>query len=125
MIYGIGYDIVECKRIKDSIERLGDRFKNKIYTQVEQEYCNSFKNKEYTHYAVRFAAKEAFSKAIGTGLRDGFKFTELGVVNKTSGQAELILTGKTKVKYGHLKIHLTMSHTDNLAVANVILEIIE
>jgi holo-[acyl-carrier protein] synthase len=125
MIYGIGHDIVECKRIEGSIQRLGDRFKNKIYTETEQKYCDSFKNKEYPHYAARFAAKEAFSKAIGTGLRDGFKFKEVGVVNKESGQPELILSGKTKEKYGHLKAHLTMSHTDNNAVANVILEMIE
>lgn len=122
MIYGIGHDIVETERIKGSIERLGDRFKRKIYTNLEKEYCDKFNEKAHLHYAARFAAKEAFSKAIGTGLRDGFKFTEVGVKNLPSGQPEIILTGGMKEKYGHLKSNLTISHTDNNAVAIVILE---
>lgn len=122
MIYGIGHDIVETERIKKSIDRLGDRFKNKIFTEVEKEYCEKFKGKAHLHYAARFAAKEAFSKAIGTGLRDGFKFTEVGVKNLPSGKPELILTGKTAEKYGILTSNLTISHTDSNAVAIVILE---
>lgn len=122
MIYGIGHDLVECSRIKSSLEKLGDRFKNKIYTQVEQDYCNQFKLNDYLHYAARFAAKEAFSKAIGTGLRDGFKFTEVGVENQKSGQPKIVLSGSMLDKYGHLKAHLTMSHSETNAVAIVILE---
>ncbi len=122
MIYGIGHDLVECSRIKGSLEKLGDRFKNKIYTQVEQDYCNQFKLNDYLHYAARFAAKEAFSKAIGTGLRDGFKFTEVGVENQKSGQPKIVLSGSMLDKYGHLKAHLTMSHSETNAVAIVILE---
>ncbi len=122
MIYGIGHDLVETSRIKNSIESLGDRFKNKIYTEIEKEYCNQFKLNDYLHYAARFAAKEAFSKAIGTGLRDGFKFTEVGVVNQKSGQPKIVLTGSMLEKYGHLKSHLTMSHSNSNAVAVVILE---
>lgn len=122
MIYGIGHDLVECSRIKGSLEKLGDRFKNKIYTQFEQDYCNQFKLNDYLHYAARFAAKEAFSKAIGTGLRDGFKFTEVGVENQKSGQPKIVLSGSMLDKYGHLKAHLTMSHSETNAVAIVILE---
>jgi holo-[acyl-carrier protein] synthase len=125
MIYGIGHDLVETSRIKGSLEKLGDRFKNKIYTDIEKQYCDSFKLNDYLHYAARFAAKEAFSKAIGTGLRDGFKFTEVGVVNQKSGQPKLVLTGATLEKYGHLKSHLTMSHSETNAVAIVILELPE
>lgn len=122
MIYGIGHDLVETSRIKNSLEKLGDRFKRKIYTEVEQNYCDQFKLNDYLHYAARFAAKEAFSKAIGTGLRDGFKFTEVGVVNQKSGQPKIVLTGSMLEKYGHLKSHITMSHSDTNAVAIVILE---
>jgi len=122
MIYGIGHDLVETSRIKNSLEKLGDRFKRKIYTEVEQHYCDQFKLNDYLHYAARFAAKEAFSKAIGTGLRDGFKFTEVGVINQKSGQPTLELTGTMKEKYGHLKAHITMSHSETNAVAIVILE---
>lgn len=122
MIYGIGHDIVETERIKNSIEKLGDRFRNKIFTDIEKDYCERFKGKAHLHYAARFAAKEAFSKAIGTGLRDGFKFTEVGVVNLPSGKPELKLSGLTEKKYGHLISNLTISHTDKNAVAIVILE---
>lgn len=122
MIYGIGHDLVETARIKSSLEKLGDRFRNKLFTKVEQDYCNQFKMNDYLHYAARFAAKEAFSKAIGTGLGDGFKFTEVGVENQKSGQPKLVLTGSMFEKYGHLKVHITMSHSESNAVAIVILE---
>lgn len=122
MVYGIGHDLVHTERIARSIERLGDRFKRKIFTQIEQDYCDQFKKNAHLHYAARFAAKEAFSKAIGTGLADGFKFTEVGVKNRPTGKPDLILEGSMKEKYGHLRIHLTMSHTDDNAVAFVILE---
>lgn len=122
MIYGIGHDLVETARIKSAIEKLGDRFKNKVFTKTEQDYCEQYKLNDYLHYAARFAAKEAFSKAIGTGLSDGFKFTEIGVENQKSGQPKLVLTGSMHEKYGHLNIHITLSHSESNAVAVVILE---
>ncbi|MDC1067797.1 holo-ACP synthase [Candidatus Kapabacteria bacterium] len=125
MIYGIGHDIVECQRIKKSVEKLGDRFKDKIFTETEKQYCNQFKLNDYLHYAARFAAKEAFSKAIGTGFSGGFNMKEVGVVNKKSGQPEIELSGSMLEKWGHLKSNLTMSHTDRNAVAIVILETLE
>lgn len=125
MIYGIGHDLVECERIKKSLEKLGDRFIEKIYTLTEKQYCEQFKLNAYLHYAARFAAKEAFSKAIGTGFRDGFNMKEVGVVNKKSGQPEIVLEGSMKERWGHLKPFLTMSHTDNNAVAFVILETLD
>lgn len=122
MIYGIGHDLVEVERIKKSIDKLGDRFKNKIYTETEIEYCDQFKLNAYLHYAARFAAKEAFSKAIGTGFREGFNMKEVGVKNKKTGQPEIVLTGTMKERWGYLKSNLTMSHTDKNAVAFVTLE---
>lgn len=125
MIYGIGHDLLECERIKNSLDKLGERFKNKIYTEIEIAYCDQFKLNAYLHYAARFAAKEAFSKAIGTGFSQGFVMREVGVVNKKSGKPEVILEGTMKERWGHLQSHLTMSHTENNAVAFVVLESIK
>lgn len=122
MIFGIGTDIVETQRIQTAIEKYGKRFLNRIYTEVEQEYCNSFNDTKFVHYAARFAAKESFSKAIGTGLTQGFKFTEISIINESSGKPNVTLLGNLQEKYGHLLIHISLSHTDNNSIAYLILE---
>lgn len=125
MIYGIGTDIIEVKRIREAIEKYGDRFLNRIYTKIEQDYCEAFKSKKYLHYAARFAAKESFSKAIGTGLSQGFSFTEVGIINEKSGEPRLALTGDMKLKWGELKTIVSLSHTEEYAVAYLIMEKME
>ena len=122
MITGIGTDIVEVGRIKNSIEKYGKRFLDRIYTETEQKYSESFKENKYVHYAARFAAKESFSKAIGTGLTRGFKFREVGIVNEKSGNPQMLLDGGMKEKWGDTRIHVSLSHTDNNAIAYVIME---
>jgi len=122
MIIGIGTDIVEVHRIESAIEELGDRFKNKMFTENEIEYCEQYKNKKYRHYAARFAAKEAFAKSIGTGFARGFKFKEVSVNNLESGEPIIILEGGMKEKYGSFNIKLSLSHTDNNAIAYLIME---
>jgi holo-[acyl-carrier protein] synthase len=122
VIFGIGTDIVETQRIQTAIEKYGKRFLNRIYTEVEQEYCNSFNDTKFVHYAARFAAKESFSKAIGTGLTQGFKFTEISIINESSGKPNVTLLGNLQEKYGHLLIHISLSHTDNNSIAYLILE---
>lgn len=122
MIYGIGTDIVETERIKKAIDNYGEKFLNRIYTPNEQEYCNSFNHTKYVHYAVRFAAKESFSKAIGTGITKEFKFKEIAVENEKNGKPFVVLTGELKEKYGHLMAHISLSHTDNNSLAYIILE---
>jgi holo-[acyl-carrier protein] synthase len=122
MIYGIGTDIVAVERIKGSIEKYGDRFLRKIFTPTEIEYCNRFKDTEHLHFAARFAAKEAFSKAIGTGMADGFKFKEVGIVNKRTGEPTLVLSGEMAERYGDLKSHVSLSHSSTDALAVVVLE---
>jgi holo-[acyl-carrier protein] synthase len=122
MIIGIGTDIIEVSRIADSIEKYGDRFRNRIFTQLEQEYCESFKANKYVHYAARFAAKEAFSKAIGTGITKGFKFSEIWVRNEQSGEPKIELGGGLAEKWGKCKIHISLSHTVGNAVAYVVIE---
>ncbi len=122
MIIGIGTDIIEVERIKNICEKYGKHFLNRIYTPIEQEYCESFNDTKYLHYAARFAMKESFSKAIGTGITRGFKFKEVGIVNEKSGQPRVVLDGQLKEKWGHCKIHVSLSHTEDNAVAYLIIE---
>lgn len=122
MVKGIGTDIVEVHRIESAIEELGDRFKNKMFTQKEIDYCEQFKLKKYSHYAARFAAKEAFAKAIGTGFARGFKFKEVSVNNLESGKPVIVLDGEMKEKYDSFNIKLSLSHTENNAIAYLIME---
>lgn len=125
MIYGIGTDIIEIDRIGEAINKYGERFLGRIFTETEREYCDTFAEGKNLHYAARFAAKEAFSKAVGTGITQGFKFKEIGVENEKSGQPRIILSGGLKVKYGHLQSHISLSHTEGNAVAYVILETLD
>lgn len=122
MVYGIGTDIIETSRIQGSIEKYGERFLNKVFTKVEIDYCEQFKEKKYVHYAARFAAKEAFSKAIGTGFSQGFKLNEVSVKNLKSGEPQIILHGDLKEKYDKYKVKVSLSHTDGNAVAYLIME---
>ncbi|MFM8436956.1 MAG: holo-ACP synthase [Candidatus Kapaibacterium sp.] len=122
MIIGIGSDIVDVARIAASIENYGTRFLDRIFTPTEQEYCRRFHGTEAVHFAARFAYKEAFSKAIGTGITRGFQFKECGVRNMPSGQPAADLSGGMSDRYGHFVIHVTLSHTDTLAMAVVVIE---
>lgn len=123
MIFGIGTDIVEVERIKSIAENYGSRFLNRVFTKTEQEYSESFNEKKFVHYSARFAAKESFSKAIGTGLTQGFKFTDIAIRNEESGKPVIELDGDLKRDYGHLKAFVSLSHTDNNAIAYIILEL--
>ncbi len=122
MIAGIGTDIIEVTRIKESIEKYGERFLNRIFTETEQSYCESFKEKKYLHYAARFAAKESFSKAIGTGITRGFRFREVGIRNEKSGKPVMELFGNLKKNWNKFTIHVSLTHTEENAVAYVIME---
>jgi holo-[acyl-carrier protein] synthase len=122
MIFGIGSDIIEVQRIAEAIEKYGNRFLNRIYSEHEIEYCESFKENKYLHYAARFAAKESFSKAIGTGMTEGFKFNEVSVANIENGKPYLVLTGELKNKWEKYTSFVSLSHTKKNAVAFVVLE---
>lgn len=123
MILGTGIDIIEVDRVKKQISK-GDGFREEIFTKREIGYCESKKNKAQ-HYAVRFAAKEAFFKAIGTGWRDGVKFIEIEILNNELGKPEIVLHGKTK-KISELNainnIHVSLSHIKNFVTAIITLE---
>jgi holo-[acyl-carrier protein] synthase len=92
MILGIGTDLVDIRRIEQALARHGDRFINRIYTEIERARAERKANRIDT-YAKRFAAKEACAKALGTGFRNGVFFRDMGVVNLPSGKPTLRLTG--------------------------------
>jgi len=119
---GIGCDLVEVERIKSAIARAG--FKERVFTPEEIAYCTGSAGDKAQSYAARFAAKEAFLKAIGTGLRGG-KLTEISVTNDELGKPELRVKGyfaSYLEKLGVKKICVTLSHTSSNAMAVVMLE---
>ncbi|MCE7933103.1 MAG: holo-[acyl-carrier-protein] synthase [Chlorobi bacterium CHB2] len=122
MIQGIGIDLTDIHRIDEALAKYGERFERRIFTEEEREYCNGFKVGAAQHFAARFAAKEAFSKAIGTGITQGFKWHEVAIHNRPGGKPELLLTGAMAERYGHLRSHVSLTHTDTTAGAVVVLE---
>ena len=92
MILGLGSDLIDIRRIEQAIERFGDRFLDRIFTDAERRKCDRRADRAAS-YASRFAAKEACSKALGTGLRGGVFWRDLGVVNLPSGQPSMRLAG--------------------------------
>ncbi|GBD06839.1 Holo-[acyl-carrier-protein] synthase [bacterium HR21] len=123
MITGVGVDIVEIRRIEAAVERYGERFLRRIFTETERAYCERFGPQRWLHYAARFAAKEAFSKAIGTGMRHPCRWRDIGVVNGASGKPELQLFGELAQRYAGYSFHLSLSHTATHAVAVVVAEV--
>ena len=121
-IYGIGTDIVSVDRIKKSLKN--KKFISRVYNKKEILKCKKIKN-SFNCYAKRFAAKEAFSKALGTGISSGINFNEIIVLNKSSGKPFFYLQGKTKniinrkFKKKKLKISLSLADEKNYAVAFV------
>ncbi|HRK04619.1 MAG TPA: holo-ACP synthase [Chlorobiota bacterium] len=121
-IVGIGTDITDVARIKASYEEYGERFLKRVFTETEIAYCERFGETKFLHYTARFAAKEAFSKAIGTGMRDGMAFKNVGIRNLPTGQPEIELFGVMAERWSHHRIHVTLSHTSSVAVAVVVVE---
>ena len=128
MILGIGSDLCNVERIQRSLDRFGDRFLNRVFTDVERGKAASRPFTMAGTLAKRFAAKEAFSKAVGTGFKRGVFMRDIGVVNLPSGAPSLSLTGGAKARLdalapdGHaIDIHLTMTDDHPWAQAFVIL----
>ncbi len=123
MIIGCGIDLVSIKRIENIVRRWGDNFICRIFTPLEQEYCEKKSNK-YQSYAGKFAAKEALLKALGLGLR-GVNWKEIEVINDNLGQPTIKTSGRLKEITSNKKVDkyfLTISHTKEYALAEVILE---
>jgi holo-[acyl-carrier protein] synthase len=124
MIFSIGIDIAEVYRIRETIART-PRFAERVFTDAEREYCESKGVAAAQSYAARFAAKEAFLKAIKTGWRGKIAWREIEVVVDADGAPSLEITGealKIKNERGITCVHLSISHTSEHAVAQVILE---
>lgn len=122
MMLGIGCDIVDVSRIKKAIAN--ERFVNRVFAEKEIAYCAERGEQAAQSFAARFAAKEAFLKALGTGLRDG-KLADICVVNDELGKPELLLSGifgEMVEAKGIKHLHLTLSHTKDVATAYVVLE---
>jgi holo-[acyl-carrier protein] synthase len=124
MIIGIGVDIVEIRRLRGTLERHADRFLKRVFTASEQEYCGAHRDPA-PHFAARFAAKEAAFKALGTGWAKGVTWLDVEVQRQAGGVPRLILHGHAEERgrgLGVQNAHLTLSHSDEAAIAMVILE---
>jgi len=131
MIIGMGSDLIDIRRIENSLERFGDRFTNRIFTDIEQTKSDKRKMRAAS-YAKRFAAKEACAKALGTGLSRGVFWRDMGVVNLPTGQPTMKLTGGALVRLESLmpsgmepRVHLTITDDFPLAQAVVIIEAVD
>ncbi len=129
MIIGLGSDLCNIERIQSSLDRFGERFTNRVFTDTERAKAERRPFTSAGTYAKRFAAKEAFSKAVGTGFKRGVHMKDIGVVNLASGQPTLALTGGAKERLdamtppGHaVHIHLTMTDDHPFAMAVVVIE---
>ena len=121
MIRGIGIDIEDVSRIKDMIRRYENKFLERIFTENEIRYCLA-KGNPSMHFTARFAAKEAFSKAIGTGWRDTFRWKDVEIDNNDLGKPSIILHNEAREKFSSFAIHISLSHTSAYAAAFVVLE---
>jgi holo-[acyl-carrier protein] synthase len=124
MIVGTGIDIVEVPRVAATLKRFGERFVKRVFTDAEIRYCDSKLNRA-ERYAARFAAKEAGLKAIGTGLSGGISWRDVEVARQPGGRPALNLHGKAAAyaaRLGARRTSLSLSHTAQHAIAQVILE---
>jgi holo-[acyl-carrier protein] synthase len=124
MIVGTGIDLTQIARIQHSIERYGSRFLNRVYTPAEQAYCLRKRNSAES-FAARFAAKEAGAKALGTGISRGVSWLEIEVVREPGSRPRLKFHGRAAqfaARLGVAHTALSITHTDELAMASVIVE---
>lgn len=122
MIQGVGTDIIEVKRIEESVKRFGQRFLDRVFTLQEQEYCLYHRDAS-RHFAGRFAAKEAIVKALGTGFRNGISWQDIEIVNDVQGKPVVHLSSKLSQNFEGVQIHLSISHGRDYATAFAICEV--
>jgi len=117
MVLGLGIDIIEIARIKKSIDKYGERFLNKVFTNEEIKYCNAKFNK-YQHYAARFAAKEAVYKALASGWKEGLRWKDIEI----SGMPSINPTGKLKSFLSNdTQLRISISHSENYVTSVAII----
>lgn len=127
MILGIGSDLIDIRRIQGSLDRFGERFTHRCFTEVERAKSDR-RAERAASYAKRFAAKEACAKALGTGIAQGVSWTELGVVNEPSGRPTMRLTGRAATRLAAMtppgfvpRVDLTITDDHPLAQAFVVI----
>ncbi len=116
MIKGIGTDIIEIDRIERAVKEYGKKFLKRIFTDKELSYCERRGKLKFPELAVRFAAKEAYSKALGTGMK-GIHWKKIEIVNNNQGKPHIAIEGKVLKN-----VHVSLSHSENSAVACLIIE---
>ena len=128
MIIGIGSDLSDIRRVSETLERFGDRFTHRCFTEIERRKADRRAGRAAT-YAKRFAAKEACAKALGTGIRQGVAWRDMGVINLPSGQPTMRLTGGAALRLAAITppgceaiIHLTITDEHPIAQAFVVIE---
>jgi holo-[acyl-carrier protein] synthase len=124
MIYGTGVDIIEIKRIQNSLTKFSPRFEEKVFTDNEIKYCQSQAD-PVKHFAARFAVKEAVSKSLGTGISKEVGLKDIEVVNQDSGKPLVVMNGQGKKLFEKLNlkcIHISISHDKHYAIAQAIAE---
>lgn len=124
MILGTGIDIVETQRISETLERFGERFLNRIFHEAEIAYARSMKTANL-HLAARFAAKEAISKAFGTGIGEQLGWKDMEIRRRDTGEPYVVMHGRgldLMKSRGATAIHVSLSHTESYAAASAVLE---
>ena len=121
MITGVGIDIEEIGRIEEIVKRWGTQFLNRIFTKQEQQYCEA-KPCPAQHYAARFAAKEAFSKAIGTGWGEGFTWRDVEITNDDAGKPCIAVYNTLESTLEGAEVHVSISHSRSFVTSIVIIE---
>jgi holo-[acyl-carrier protein] synthase len=121
MIKGIGVDIIEIDRIRENIDALGNQFLEKVFTPQEIAYCSGKANRAQ-HFAARFAAKEAVSKALSIGWAGEFRWKDAELTNDSSGQPHITLYGPLRATLAGASIFVSISHSHSHVVAMVVIE---
>jgi holo-[acyl-carrier protein] synthase len=124
MIIAIGIDLVEVSRLEEVFARRGDRFRARVFTESEINYCESLGSK-FASYAARFAAKEAVMKALGTGWSEGVGWKDIEVVSRSGIAPAIILHKRALDRMGEIgasRVHVSLTHSGDLAIAQVVLE---
>src|ERR1700741_5041770 len=124
MVIGVGIDVIQNQRIRESLEKFGPRFLKRIYTEIETGYCNNCADPEI-HFAARFAAKEAAFKALGTGWAAGVTWKDIEVERLATGKPELHMHGEALSKatgMGAKRFYVSLTHDQLVSCAVVILE---
>lgn len=125
MILGLGIDVIEVKRVEASLARFPERFEKRVFTAAEREYCRARKSKAAESFALRWAAKEAVAKAMGTGIRGGVDFADIEVAADRLGRPSIRLHGGAAAaarKRGIETFHVSLTHEGDLAVAFAVAE---